>query len=52
MTWKFTNMYTQINESGMKIFSIDDLQNAAEKSVQFSKLVKLGKPLTLYAQLS
>ena len=33
----------QLNESGMKIFSIDDLQNAAEKSVQFSKLVKLGK---------
>jgi succinyl-CoA synthetase beta subunit len=32
----------QINDSGMKIFSIDDLQNAAEKSVQFSKLVKLG----------
>jgi hypothetical protein len=27
----------------MKIFSIDDLQNAAEKSVQFSKLVKLGE---------
>lgn len=26
----------------MKIFSIDDLQGAAEKSVQFSKLVKLG----------
>jgi succinyl-CoA synthetase beta subunit len=32
-----------INESGMKIFSIDDLQSAAEKSVQFSKLVKMGK---------
>jgi succinyl-CoA synthetase beta subunit len=32
----------QINESGLKIFSIDDLQNAAEKSVQFSKLVKIG----------
>lgn len=41
-----TNMeaaHKLINESGMKIFSIDDLQNAAEKSVQFSKLVKMGK---------
>lgn len=36
-----------INESGMKIFSIDDLQSAAEKSVQLSKMVKLGKPNTL-----
>jgi hypothetical protein len=32
-----------INESGLKIFSIDDLQNAAEKAVQFSKVVKMGK---------
>ncbi|KAF1821237.1 succinate--CoA ligase subunit beta [Dissoconium aciculare CBS 342.82] len=32
-----------INESGLKIFSIDDLQTAAEKSVQFSKVVKIGK---------
>lgn len=32
-----------INDSGMKIFSIDDLQNAAEKAVQLSKVVKLGK---------
>jgi succinyl-CoA synthetase beta subunit len=31
-----------INESGLKIFSIDDLQTAAEKSVQFSKVVKIG----------
>jgi succinyl-CoA synthetase beta subunit len=41
-----TNMeaaHKLINESGMKIFSMDDLQNAAEKSVQFSKLVKMGK---------
>jgi succinyl-CoA synthetase beta subunit len=34
--------HTLINESGLKIFSIDDLQNAAEKSVQFSKVVKMG----------
>jgi len=41
-----TNMeaaHKLINESGLKIFSIDDLQSAAEKSVQFSKLVKMGK---------
>jgi len=34
-----------INESGMKIFSIDDLQNAAEKSVQFSKIVKTARDI-------
>jgi succinyl-CoA synthetase beta subunit len=32
-----------INDSGMKIFSIDDLQSAAEKAVQLSKVVKMGK---------
>ena len=32
----------QINDSGLKIFSIEDLQSAAEKSVQFSKVVKMG----------
>lgn len=32
-----------IDESGLKIFSIQDLQTAAEKSVQFSKVVKIGK---------
>jgi succinyl-CoA synthetase beta subunit len=32
-----------LNESGMKIFSIDDLQSASEKAVQLSKMVKLGK---------
>ena len=36
----------QINESGLKIFSIEDLQSAAEKSVQFSKVVKMGKSLS------
>ena len=34
-----------INDAGLKIFSIDDLQNAAEKAVQFSKVVKMGKSL-------
>jgi len=33
----------QLNESGLKIFAIDDLQSAAEKSVQFSKVVKMGE---------
>ncbi|KAH8907050.1 succinate-CoA ligase [Coniochaeta sp. PMI_546] len=32
-----------ISDSGMKIFSIDDLQSAAEKAVQLSKVVKMGK---------
>ena len=31
-----------INDSGLKIFSFEDLQEAAEKAVQFSKFVKLG----------
>jgi len=41
-----TNMeaaHQLINDSGLKIFSIDDLQSAAEKAVQFSKVVKMGK---------
>ena len=37
-----------INESGMKIFSIDDLQSAAEKAVQLSKVVKMGESLTIH----
>lgn len=32
-----------IDDSGLKIFSINDLQTAAEKSVQFSKVVKMGE---------
>ena len=41
-----TNMeaaHKLINDSGMKIFSIDDLQDAAEKAVQLSKVVKMGE---------
>ena len=34
-----------INDSGMKIFSIDDLQSAAEKSVQLSKVVKMAREI-------
>jgi hypothetical protein len=36
---------SQLNESGLKIFSIEDLQNAAEKSVQFSKVVKMAREI-------
>ncbi|GAB1215000.1 Succinate--CoA ligase [ADP-forming] subunit beta, mitochondrial [Aspergillus terreus] len=34
-----------LNESGLKIFSIEDLQSAAEKSVQFSKVVKMARDI-------
>ncbi|KAI9828941.1 MAG: Succinate--CoA ligase [ADP-forming] subunit beta, mitochondrial [Sarea resinae] len=43
-----TNMekaHQLINDSGLKIFSIEDLQNAAEKSVQFSKVVKMARDI-------
>ncbi|KAI9710181.1 MAG: Succinate--CoA ligase [ADP-forming] subunit beta, mitochondrial [Chrysothrix sp. TS-e1954] len=43
-----TNMeqaHKLINESGLKIFSIEDLQSAAEKSVQFSKVVKMARDI-------
>lgn len=43
LSW--ANGFAQINESGLKIFSIDDLQNAAEKSVQFSKVVKMARDI-------
>ncbi|KAF2718858.1 succinate--CoA ligase subunit beta [Polychaeton citri CBS 116435] len=45
-----TNMetaHTIINESGLKIFSIDDLQSAAEKAVQFSKIVKTARDIDI-----
>ncbi|OAF62776.2 Succinate--CoA ligase [ADP-forming] subunit beta, mitochondrial [Pseudogymnoascus destructans] len=41
-----------INESGLKIFSIDDLQNAAEKSVQFSKVVKMARDIDVGVEFS
>ncbi|KAK1775464.1 ATP-grasp domain-containing protein [Copromyces sp. CBS 386.78] len=34
-----------INDSGLKIFSIEDLQSAAEKSVQLSKVVKMARDI-------
>ena len=48
-----TNMeiaHRLINESGLKIFSIEDLQDAAEKSVQFSKVVKMGMLTSPFAR--
>ncbi|GAM90940.1 hypothetical protein ANO11243_089870 [Dothideomycetidae sp. 11243] len=36
-----------INESGLKIFSIDDLQEAATKAVQFSKIVKQARDVDI-----
>jgi succinyl-CoA synthetase beta subunit len=50
-----TNMeqaHQMINESGLKIFSIDDLQGAAEKSVQFSKLVKMARDIDVGVEFS
>lgn len=43
-----TNMeeaHRLISDSGLKIFSIDDLQNAAEKAVQLSKVVKMARDI-------
>ncbi|KAF2151390.1 succinate-CoA ligase [Myriangium duriaei CBS 260.36] len=36
-----------INDSGLKIFSIDDLQEAATKAVQFSKIVKQARDIDI-----
>jgi len=41
-----------VNESGLKIFAIDDLQNAAEKAVQFSKLVKIARDIDVGVEFS
>ncbi|CAJ2511107.1 Uu.00g067320.m01.CDS01 [Anthostomella pinea] len=41
-----------INESGMKIFSIDDLQSAAERSVQLSKVVKMARDIDVGVEFS
>lgn len=34
-----------VNNSGLKIFSITDLQEAAEKAVDFSKIVKMARSI-------
>lgn len=50
-----TNMeaaHKLINEAGLKIFSIDDLQSAAEKSVQFSKVVKMARDIDVGVEFS
>ncbi|MCJ1472762.1 Succinate--CoA ligase [ADP-forming] subunit beta, mitochondrial [Lambiella insularis] len=50
-----TNMeaaHKLINESGLKIFSIEDLQSAAEKSVQFSKVVKMARDIDVDVEFS
>ncbi|EMR68667.1 putative succinyl- ligase subunit beta protein [Eutypa lata UCREL1] len=50
-----TNMeqaHQLINDSGMKIFSIDDLQSAAEKSVQLSKVVKMAREIDVGVEFS
>ncbi|MCJ1401498.1 Succinate--CoA ligase [ADP-forming] subunit beta, mitochondrial [Xylographa trunciseda] len=50
-----TNMekaHKLINESGLKIFSIEDLQSAAEKSVQFSKVVKMARDIDVGVEFS
>ncbi|KAJ1338230.1 succinyl-CoA synthetase beta subunit [Microdochium nivale] len=50
-----TNMeqaHALINDSGMKIFSIDDLQSAAEKSVQLSKVVKMARDIDVGVEFS
>ena len=36
---------SQVNNSGLKIFSITDLQEAAEKAVDFSKIVKMARDI-------
>ncbi|MCJ1362443.1 Succinate--CoA ligase [ADP-forming] subunit beta, mitochondrial [Acarospora aff. strigata] len=41
-----------INESGLRIFSIEDLQSAAEKSVQFSKVVKMARDIDVGVEFS
>ncbi|KAK3387161.1 hypothetical protein B0H63DRAFT_469363 [Podospora didyma] len=41
-----------INDSGLKIFSIDDLQNAAEKAVQLSKVVKMARDIDVGVEFS
>jgi succinyl-CoA synthetase beta subunit len=37
--------FCQVNTSGLKIFSMTDLQDAAEKAVEFSKIVKMARDI-------
>ncbi|KAH0542198.1 Succinate--CoA ligase [ADP-forming] subunit beta, mitochondrial [Glutinoglossum americanum] len=50
-----TNMeqaHKLINDSGLKIFSIEDLQSAAERSVQLSKVVKMARDIDVGVEFS
>jgi len=50
-----TNMekaHELVNNSGLKIFSIEDLGSAAEKSVQFSKVVKMARDIDVGVEFS
>ncbi|KHJ34140.1 putative succinyl- ligase beta-chain [Erysiphe necator] len=52
---KGTNMEIanqMIAESGLRIFSIEDLQSAAEKSVQFSQIVKIARNVDINVMFS
>jgi succinyl-CoA synthetase beta subunit len=42
----------QVNNSGLKIFSITDLQEAAEKVVDFSKIVKMAREIDVGVEFS
>jgi succinyl-CoA synthetase beta subunit len=42
----------QVNNSGLKIFSITDLQEAAEKAVDFSKIVKMAREIDVGVEFS
>ena len=42
----------QVNNSGLKIFSMTDLQEAAEKAVEFSKIVKMARSMDVGVEFS
>jgi succinyl-CoA synthetase beta subunit len=44
--------HRMINDSGLKIFSIEDLQTAAEKAVQFSQVVKMARKIDVSVDFS
>lgn len=45
-------MSWQVNNSGLKIFSIEDLQSAADKVVDFSKIVKMARDIDVGVEFS
>jgi succinyl-CoA synthetase beta subunit len=42
----------QVSNSGLKIFSIEDLQLAAEKAVDLSKIVKMARDIDVGVEFS